>query len=58
MAGVATVVSHGDPRPLLTLRFNGGDALAFAAMLCWVGYTLLARQRPVGLPPLVGLAAR
>ena len=56
-AGVATVVSHGDLRLLLALRFNRGDALAFAAMLSWVGYTLLARHRPVALPPLVGLAA-
>ncbi len=56
-AGVATVISHGDPRMLLALRLNRGDALAFAAMLAWVGYTLLARHRPVALPPLVGLAA-
>ncbi len=56
-AGVATVVTHGHPAALLALSFNGGDALAFAAMLSWVAYTLLSRRRPVPLPPTVGLAA-
>ena len=56
-SGVVTVVTHGHPAALLALSFNGGDALAFAAMLSWVAYTLLSRRRPVALPPLAGLAA-
>ncbi len=55
--GVATVVTHGHPLGLLALSFNAGDALAFAAMLSWVAYTLLSRRRPVVLPPVIGLAA-
>ncbi len=55
--GVVTVVTHGAPGALLALPVGGGDALAFAAMLAWVCYTLLAKHRPVALPPMVGLAA-
>jgi drug/metabolite transporter (DMT)-like permease len=55
--GVVTVVTHGHPLALLALSFNGGDALAFAAMTSWVAYTLLSKRRPVALPPLIGLAA-
>ena len=55
--GVATVVTHGHPLAVTALSCNRGDALAFAAMLSWVAYTLLSRRRPVVLPPVIGLAA-
>ena len=56
-SGVVTVVTHGHPAALLALSFNAGDALAFAAMLSWVAYTLLSKRRPVKLPPVIGLTA-
>lgn len=54
--GVVTVVTHGNPLAITAFSCNGGDALAFAAMLAWVAYTLLSRRRPVVLPPVIGLA--
>ena len=56
-AGVVTVVTHGHPLSVLSLSFNRGDALAFAAMLSWVAYTLLCKRRPVALPPVIRLTA-
>jgi len=56
-AGVTCVVTQGHPLALAGLRLNGGDALAFAAMLSWVAFTLLAKRQPVALPPVINLAA-
>ncbi|RXZ43747.1 DMT family transporter [Crenobacter cavernae] len=63
--GVLTIVAHGEPSRLRSLQINPGDALVFAAMVCWAVYTLLLRAVPpsisrVGLLTLLiglGLAA-
>ncbi|TCP10903.1 threonine/homoserine efflux transporter RhtA [Crenobacter luteus] len=44
--GVVTIVAHGEPARLLALQLNPGDALVFAAMVCWALYTLLLRAVP------------
>jgi len=41
LIGALLIVSHGDPRKLIELRFARGDLLTFMAMLGWSGYTLL-----------------
>jgi drug/metabolite transporter (DMT)-like permease len=57
--GVLTIVAHGDLAGLLALRFNGGDLLAFLAMLVWALYTLRLARRPRGLslPAFIFLCA-
>lgn len=55
--GMVTVVTHGHPLALGSLSCNAGDALALAAVLGWVAYTVLSKRRPVKLPPLIALAA-
>lgn len=44
IAGVALVVSSGDPASLLTQGLNGGDALMFVAMLAYAVYNILLKR--------------
>jgi drug/metabolite transporter (DMT)-like permease len=44
--GVAVILFQGSPERVLALSFNGGDLLAFGAMLTWAFYTLLLPRRP------------
>jgi drug/metabolite transporter (DMT)-like permease len=44
-AGIATIVSGGDPRALAELSFNRGDLLALGSMLMWALYTIALKLR-------------
>jgi drug/metabolite transporter (DMT)-like permease len=46
LAGVLTVVSHGDLQVLLTLAFAEGDVIIFLAMIFWALYTLWLKEIP------------
>ena len=46
LAGVLTVVSHGDLQVLLTLAFAEGDVIIFLAMVFWALYTLWVKDIP------------
>jgi drug/metabolite transporter (DMT)-like permease len=52
LAGVLAIVARGDPRTLLGLTFNRGDAWVLAAVLSWAFYTVLLARRPGGLHPM------
>ena len=49
LLGVLLILSHGELRALLQLRFNPGDLLMLAAMLVWAIYTLGLQNRPQSL---------
>lgn len=46
IAGVILTASHGDPRQLLTLQLNFGDAIMLLAVLCYSGYSVGLRLKP------------
>ncbi|MDR4306261.1 DMT family transporter [Chelatococcus sambhunathii] len=46
MAGVATILTRGDPAALAGLRFNVGDVWMFAAMVIYAFYSALLRLKP------------
>ena len=46
LAGVLTIVAHGDPAALLALDLNPGDALILAAATLYAIYTVLLRDAP------------
>ncbi|MDP3899078.1 MAG: DMT family transporter [Mesorhizobium sp.] len=46
IAGIAIVASHGDPRRLLALDLNFGDALMLVAILVYSAYTVSLRVKP------------
>lgn len=47
LAGVVLIVGQGSLETLLAVRFNPGDPVILAAMLCWAAYSvLLARMKP------------
>jgi drug/metabolite transporter (DMT)-like permease len=52
LLGVVAIVARGDPRILLDLSFNRGDAWVLAAVLSWACYTVLLARRPAGLHPM------
>lgn len=56
LAGVLTIISHGEMSRLLELRPNVGDLWLLAAMLFWALYTVLLAWRPPGLHPYSFLA--
>ncbi|MDP3527349.1 MAG: DMT family transporter [Hoeflea sp.] len=47
LAGVALTVSGGSLARLLALELNQGDALMLLAVLCYGGYTVALRYKPV-----------
>jgi drug/metabolite transporter (DMT)-like permease len=55
LAGVATLVVHGNLGALLAVRLNQGDLAQFVASAVWCGYSLLFRYRPLELSPLAFL---
>jgi len=55
-AGAATVLSGGDVRALLALRFTPGDLWVLASQLAYATYTVKLRERP-SVHPLSFLAA-
>lgn len=46
LVGVALTASHGDPRRLLALDFNRGDALMMIAVVIYGGFTVALRYKP------------
>jgi drug/metabolite transporter (DMT)-like permease len=46
IAGVALTASHGDPRQLLRLDLNFGDAIMLIAVLCYSFYSVGLRLKP------------
>jgi drug/metabolite transporter (DMT)-like permease len=57
LAGVAVLVSRGEPAALLALSFAPGDAWVLGAVLSWALYTVLLARRPAGVDPVVLLTA-
>jgi len=57
LAGVAVIVSRGDPAVLLGLRPNPGDLIIVGAMLCWGLYSVVLRRIPEGFDYLTLMAA-
>jgi drug/metabolite transporter (DMT)-like permease len=55
LAGVAVIVSQGEPRRLADFSLNPGDLWILAAALDWALYSIWLRYRPAGLDPLVFL---
>ncbi|HNU11649.1 MAG TPA: DMT family transporter [Rubrivivax sp.] len=51
LAGVLFVVLRGDPASLLSVRFVAGDLWVLAAMLSWVGYSVLQQYFRTQLTP-------
>ena len=46
IAGVVLTASHGDPRQLLKLELNFGDAIMLVAVLLYSGYSVGLRLKP------------
>ena len=46
IAGVVLTACHGDPRRLLTLELNFGDAIMLVAVLLYSGYSVGLRLKP------------
>lgn len=49
LAGIAVIVSRGEPRALLELEFHAGDAWILLAMPVWGTYSVLLKRRPAEL---------
>ena len=56
LAGVMTILSHGELRVLTHLQLNIGDVWMLGAVLSWALYTVCLRWRPEGLHPMALLA--
>lgn len=56
LAGVMTILSHGELRVLTHLQLNVGDLWMLGAVLSWALYTVCLRWRPAGLHPMALLA--
>ncbi|MEO7246534.1 MAG: DMT family transporter [Rubrivivax sp.] len=57
LLGVLFVIARGDPRVLLEVRFNRGDAWIVGAAVSWTAYSVLLRRWPSVLSPAARLAA-
>lgn len=57
LAGVAVIVSRGDPLALAGLSLTEGDGWMALAVPNWALYSVLVRRRPQAMPPLVLLLA-
>jgi len=55
--GVTTIICRGDPQTLARLSLNIGDLWMLAAVFTWALYTIGLQWRPVGVGPLLLLAA-
>lgn len=49
LAGIAIIVSRGEPQRLLALEFQAGDAWVLLAMPVWGIYSVLLKRRPAAL---------
>jgi len=50
LTGAVTIIARGDFKLLLALSFNRGDLLVFTAIVCYAGYSVMLRKRPVVHP--------
>lgn len=57
LSGVLLIVGQGSPATLLKLSLNTGDLWMLLAVLTWGLYTVGLRWRPVGVDPMLSLAA-
>jgi drug/metabolite transporter (DMT)-like permease len=48
-AGIAVILSRGEPQRLLSLQFQAGDAWILLAMPVWGLYSVLLKRRPAAL---------
>lgn len=48
-AGIAVILSRGEPQRLLSLQFQAGDAWIVLAMPVWGLYSVLLKRRPAAL---------
>lgn len=55
LAGVAILVSGGQPARLLAQAPNPGDVLMIAAVLCYAAYSVLLKRWPVPVTPFQSL---
>ena len=55
--GVTTIICRGDPQTLARLSLNIGDLWMLAAVFTWALYTIGLQWRPVGVDPMLLLAA-
>ncbi len=55
--GVTTIVARGDPATLAGLTLNIGDLWMLGAVFVWAFYTIGLQWRPVGVDPMLLLAA-
>jgi drug/metabolite transporter (DMT)-like permease len=55
--GLVFIITRGDLSMVLDLRFSRGDLWTLGAGLSWAIYTVMLRQKPKGLDPLVFLTA-
>lgn len=56
LTGAVTIIARGDLTLLLALSFNRGDLLVLSATVCYAGYSVMLRKRPV-VHPLSFIAA-
>jgi len=52
IAGVLYLIARGDPKVLLDLTFNLGDAILIACNLGLAGYSITVKRLPPGIHPL------
>jgi drug/metabolite transporter (DMT)-like permease len=50
LCGAVLIIARGDADILLSLSVNRGDLLVFAAIVCYAGYTVMLRKRPLVHP--------
>lgn len=46
LSGAVTIIARGELGAILALRFNQGDLLVGAAVICYAGYSVMLRKRP------------
>ena len=52
IAGILFLLSKGNFKNILTLRFSSGDVWMLVAAFCFAVYNILVRKKPVSLSPL------
>ena len=56
LAGVLTILTHGDIEVLAHFTINKGDLIVLFGMIFWAAYTVFLRMKPAELPGLALLA--
>lgn len=57
LSGVVTVLTHGAPETLLSLRFHAGDLWVLAAATAWAVYSVTLKRDSLALPTMTVFAA-